>query len=72
MRHYVSGDSVTSYWLPVGVYQNSGLSGYTVAEGSLPTNNTIVVGSEGPNFPVTWNPRYAYAVRRLFGSEAIF
>jgi hypothetical protein len=36
-----------------------------VAEGSLPTNNTLVVGKQGPNFPVTWNPRYAYAVRRI-------
>lgn len=50
------------YHREVGVYANSGLSGYTVAEGSLPTNNTILVGSEGPNFPVTWNPRYAIAV----------
>jgi len=46
---------------PVGVYANSGLSGYTVAEGSLPNNNTIIFGTEGPNFPVQWNPRYAYA-----------
>ncbi|KAH8103937.1 alkaline-phosphatase-like protein [Cristinia sonorae] len=45
----------------VGVYQNSGLSGYTVAEGSSPTNQTIVYGAQGPNFPVQWNPRYAYA-----------
>ncbi|PPQ69150.1 hypothetical protein CVT25_004530 [Psilocybe cyanescens] len=45
----------------VGVYGQSGLSGYTVAEGSLPNNNTIVYGSEGPNFPVQWNPRYTYA-----------
>ncbi|TFK40421.1 alkaline-phosphatase-like protein [Crucibulum laeve] len=45
----------------IGVYESSGLSGYTVAEGSLPTNDTIVFGSEGPNFPVQWNPRYAYA-----------
>ncbi|KJA26321.1 hypothetical protein HYPSUDRAFT_133133 [Hypholoma sublateritium FD-334 SS-4] len=45
----------------VGTYAASGLSGYTVAEGSLPNNNTIVYGSEGPNFPVQWNPRYAFA-----------
>ncbi|KAF9477918.1 alkaline phosphatase-like protein [Pholiota conissans] len=45
----------------IGVYTNSGLSGYTVAEGSLPNNNTIVYGAEGPNFPVQWNPRYAFA-----------
>jgi len=45
----------------VGVYANSGLSGYTVAEGSLPNNQTVIFGAEGPNFPVQWNPRYAYA-----------
>ncbi|KAG6909055.1 hypothetical protein DXG01_002207 [Tephrocybe rancida] len=45
----------------VGVYQNSGLSGYTVAEGSLPNNDTVVFGTEGANFPVQWNPRYTYA-----------
>ncbi|KAF9525771.1 alkaline-phosphatase-like protein [Crepidotus variabilis] len=45
----------------VGVYQNSGLSGYMVADGSLPTNQTIVYGPQGPNFPVQWNPRYALA-----------
>jgi len=45
----------------VGTYANSGLSGYTVAEGVSPGNNTVVVGGQGPNFPVTWNPRYAYA-----------
>jgi len=32
-----------------------------VAKGSLPTNDSLVVGAQGPNFPVTWNPRYAYA-----------
>ncbi|KAH9481356.1 Alkaline phosphatase H [Psilocybe cubensis] len=45
----------------VGTYGESGLSGYTVSEGSLPNNNTIVYGSQGPNFPVQWNPRYTYA-----------
>ncbi|RDB25842.1 Alkaline phosphatase H [Hypsizygus marmoreus] len=45
----------------IGVYESSGLSGYTVAPGSLPNNDTIVFGSEGPNFPVQWNPRYTYA-----------
>ncbi|KAF8808737.1 alkaline phosphatase-like protein [Phlegmacium glaucopus] len=45
----------------IGTYVHSGLSGYTVAEDSLPTNNTIIFGSEGPNFPVQWNPRYSYA-----------
>jgi hypothetical protein len=49
----------------VGVYQASGQSGYMVTESSLPTNDTIVVGQQGPGFPVTWNPRYAYAVRRV-------
>lgn len=46
----------------VGIYEQSGLSGYQVAAGSLPNNNTIVFGDQGPNFPVTWNPRYAFAV----------
>ncbi|KAI0310610.1 alkaline-phosphatase-like protein [Amylostereum chailletii] len=45
----------------VGVYANSGLSGYTVAPGTLPTNRTAVVGAQGPNFPVQWDPRYALA-----------
>jgi hypothetical protein len=45
----------------VGVYENSGLSNYMVSEGSSPTNQTIVVGAQGPNFPVQWNPRYAIA-----------
>ena len=43
------------------MYANSGLSGYTIAPGSLPNNQTIVFGTEGPNFPVQWNPRYTYA-----------
>jgi alkaline phosphatase len=45
----------------VGVYAQSGLSGYTVAPGSSPNNNTVIFGTEGPNFPVQWNPRYTYA-----------
>ncbi|PFH53031.1 hypothetical protein AMATHDRAFT_172594 [Amanita thiersii Skay4041] len=45
----------------IGVYENSGLSGYMVAEDSLPNNSTMVFGAQGPNFPVQWNPRYAYA-----------
>ncbi|KAJ8503406.1 hypothetical protein ONZ45_g10884 [Pleurotus djamor] len=45
----------------VGVYEQSGLSEYMVAKGSHPTNATIVVGAQGPNFPVQWDPRYAYA-----------
>jgi len=32
-----------------------------VSEGSSPTNQTIVVGAQGPNFPIQWNPRYAIA-----------
>ncbi|KAH8832624.1 alkaline phosphatase [Flagelloscypha sp. PMI_526] len=45
----------------VGTYANSGLSGYQVAAGSNPQNATIIYGDQGPNFPVQWNPRYAYA-----------
>ncbi|KAG9224943.1 hypothetical protein PTI98_009838 [Pleurotus ostreatus] len=45
----------------IGIYGESGLSGYTVAKGSSPDNNTIVVGSGGPNFPVQWDPRYTFA-----------
>ncbi|KAL0577138.1 hypothetical protein V5O48_004852 [Marasmius crinis-equi] len=45
----------------VGVYVESGLSGYTVTPDSSPTNNTLVVGPQGPGFPVNWNPRYAIA-----------
>ena len=41
----------------VGVYQQSGLSGYVVENGSLPTNVTQIVGPQGPGFPVNWNPR---------------
>lgn len=32
-----------------------------VSGNTAPTNQTIVVGSQGPNFPVQWNPRYAIA-----------
>ncbi|RXW18530.1 hypothetical protein EST38_g7321 [Candolleomyces aberdarensis] len=45
----------------VGVYKKSGLSGYTVSPDVSPTNQTILFGAQGPNFPVQWNPRYAYA-----------
>ncbi|KAG7089490.1 hypothetical protein E1B28_011170 [Marasmius oreades] len=45
----------------VGVYVNSGLSGYTVDPDSLPTNNTVLVGPHGPGFPVNWEPRYGIA-----------
>lgn len=41
--------------------QQSGLSAYQVAAGSLPTNNTKVVGVHGEGFPVNWSPRYAAA-----------
>lgn len=54
--------NVNSIIIAVGVYTNSGLSGYQVAEGSLPNNHTTVFGTEGPNFPVQWNPRYTIAV----------
>ncbi|ESK94722.1 alkaline phosphatase [Moniliophthora roreri MCA 2997] len=45
----------------IGIYTNSGLSGYTVEADSLPNNDSLVIGAQGPNFPVTWNPRYVYA-----------
>ncbi|KAH7103611.1 putative alkaline phosphatase [Auriculariales sp. MPI-PUGE-AT-0066] len=45
----------------VGVYAESGLSGYTVPPGTSPQNNTVVIGAQGPNFPVQWDPRYAIA-----------
>lgn len=38
----------------VGVYQNSGLSQYTVEQPGISYNT-------GPNFPVNWDPRYAIA-----------
>ncbi|KAH6658439.1 protein tyrosine phosphatase [Truncatella angustata] len=38
----------------VGVYQNSGLSQYTVEKPGISYNT-------GPNFPVNWDPRYAIA-----------
>jgi alkaline phosphatase len=45
----------------VGVYQNSGLSAYTVPEGVLPTNHTQFTSPQGDGFPVTWDPRYTIA-----------
>lgn len=45
----------------IGTYQNSGHSEYQVAPGSRPENQTVVVGEQGPNFPVQWDPRYALA-----------
>ncbi|PFH53016.1 hypothetical protein AMATHDRAFT_138775 [Amanita thiersii Skay4041] len=53
----------------VGVYDNSGLSGYQVAAGSLPTNNTIVIGPQGPGFPVQWQPRYALAAGTVASTD---
>ena len=41
----------------VGVYEQSGLSGYTVPQGTNPKNQTVVVGPQGPGFPVTWEVR---------------
>ncbi|KAH8893383.1 alkaline phosphatase [Thozetella sp. PMI_491] len=38
----------------VGVYQNSGLSQYTVEQPGISYNT-------GPNFPVNWDPRYVIA-----------
>lgn len=26
-----------------------------------PGNDTVVIGAQGPGFPVTWDPRYVYA-----------
>lgn len=34
----------------IGVYEQSGLSEYTVAPGSSPLNNSIVIGPQGENF----------------------
>ncbi|KAL0065092.1 hypothetical protein AAF712_007928 [Marasmius tenuissimus] len=45
----------------IGVYVQSGLSGYTVENGSSPSNNTLVEGAQGPGFPVNWEPRYGIA-----------
>jgi hypothetical protein len=50
----------------VGVYADSGLSGYTVAPDQKTNNNSVIFGAQGPNFPVNWEPRYAYAVRLSF------
>ncbi|KAJ6512359.1 alkaline-phosphatase-like protein [Mycena vulgaris] len=45
----------------IGIYADSGLSGYTVAPEVKTNNNSVVFGAQGPNFPVNWEPRYAYA-----------
>jgi hypothetical protein len=61
-RYLAAQDDQRQKRAAIGVYINSGLSGYTVAPDSLPNNETVVVGPQGPNFPVQWDPRYAYAV----------
>lgn len=58
-QYLTRASSNTQKRAAVGTYANSGLSGYT-AEGS-PQNNTVVVGAQGPNFPTTWDPRFALA-----------
>jgi alkaline phosphatase len=45
----------------IGVYEQSGLSEYTVAKGSNPQNHTVVFGPQGEGFPVQWDPRYVIA-----------
>lgn len=45
----------------VGTYQASGLSEFQVAPGSNAGNESLVVGPQGPNFPVQWQPRYKLA-----------
>ncbi|SGZ22116.1 BQ5605_C022g09432 [Microbotryum silenes-dioicae] len=45
----------------VGVYVNSGLSGYQVTPGSNPQNFSVVPGPQGDGFPTQWTPRYAAA-----------
>jgi len=55
------GDSDRKKRSAVGTYAASGLSEYTVAKGSSPQNNTVVIGAQGPNFPVQWDPRYTIA-----------
>jgi len=32
-----------------------------VPDNISPTNQSVIVGPQGPNFPVQWNPRYAIA-----------
>lgn len=44
----------------IGVYQNSGLSQYQVLPNTSATDQGVVYGSQGPNFPVQWDPRYTY------------
>ncbi|KAF9449515.1 alkaline phosphatase [Macrolepiota fuliginosa MF-IS2] len=45
----------------VGTYEASGSSEFQVAPGARPDNATIVVGPQGPSFPVQWDPRYKLA-----------
>lgn len=43
----------------VGVYEQSGLSGYQIANASAPQgSDQNLVYSSGTNFPVNWDPRY--------------
>jgi hypothetical protein len=46
----------------VGTYASSGLSEYMVAPGSLPSNDTVVFGAQGPGYPVQWDPRWVLSV----------
>lgn len=45
----------------VGVYQESGLSAYTVPEDVNPTSHEIFESEQGDGFPVTWDPRWTIA-----------
>jgi len=45
----------------VGTYQNSGSSEFQVLPGSRPDNASVVIGPQGPGFPVQWEPRYKLA-----------
>jgi len=59
--YLASADTPRAKRTAVGVYEQSGLSGYQVRQGTNPKNNTRVIGPQGPGFPVTWEPRYAIA-----------
>lgn len=52
--------------LLVGTYQNSGSSEFQVSPGSRPDNASVVIGPQGPGFPVQWEPRYKLAVSKYF------
>lgn len=53
--YLASADSQRAKRTAVGVYERSGLSGYQVAPGSLPNNNTQITGPQGKGFPVQWD-----------------